>query len=95
MIACTLVPSSRILMLTSSSNHMCRGTSGTPLPAQAVSEGVKVVQMSEHVEDIAAFIDSVIPKSSPPPVLVGHSVSGAEQPLFQHVRCTQEHSLLE
>ena len=55
---------------------MGRGTSGTPLPAEAAAAGIKAVQMAEHVVDLSAFIDSVLPAGSPPPILVGHSFGG-------------------
>ena len=46
-----------------------RGTSGSPVVDQ------KSVKITEHVQDLRAFVETVLP--STPPVLVGHSFGGA------------------
>ena len=47
-----------------------RGTSATPQVGDATS-----VQLQEHVDDIASFVELAIP-SSRPPILLGHSFGG-------------------
>ena len=47
-----------------------RGTSATPQVGDATS-----VQLHEHVDDIASFVELAIP-SSRPPILLGHSFGG-------------------
>lgn len=48
-----------------------RGTSATPQVGGATS-----VQLTEHIDDIASFIEQVLPDSGPPPILIGHSFGG-------------------
>jgi predicted alpha/beta-fold hydrolase len=47
-----------------------RGTSATPQVGDATS-----VQLQEHVDDIASFVELAVP-SSRPPILLGHSFGG-------------------
>jgi len=47
-----------------------RGTSATPQVGGATS-----VQLQEHVDDIASFVELAVP-SSRPPILIGHSFGG-------------------
>ena len=48
-----------------------RGTSSTPQLGDA-----KTVQLAEHVDDLTAFLESVVPAAPGPPVLIGHSFGG-------------------
>lgn len=48
-----------------------RGTAATPQTGDATS-----VQLSEHIDDITAFVDKVVPTSKRAPILIGHSFGG-------------------
>ena len=34
------------------------------------------MQLSEHIDDITAFVDKVVPTSKRAPILIGHSFGG-------------------